>query len=1000
MKSPSTETIDRERHSRIARWFEELFELEGPLRSERLEQMRKEDRVGVRMLQELLALDAEGSSPLDQPHSEEPLKMPDRIGEFRILEELGSGGMAVVWLAEQDTPKRQVALKVLRHAQWSANGLARFEREAAALGRLNHPGIAQVHGGGTQRQGSDCFAFLAMELVEGQRFSEWASKARLEERLNLLARVSDAVHYAHGQGVIHRDLKPSNVMVSSGGDPKILDFGVARLRPTEGDEPGDTMTRQGEVVGTLQYMAPEQARAAGEEIDERADVYSLGVLAYEVLGGRLPYEVSDLPVHLAAERIETQDPLRLGRVDKTLAGDLETIVEKALEKDPARRYASARAFGDDLRRTLAHVPIEARRASAWYRTRKFVTRNRLTVAFGSAVFLMLLLAAAGMTWKAREAEAFARLSNQRLDRALEVTRLWTEMFDSIDPELEGPDARVADMMVRAEQGLSASDRSPLVHAALHHSLGQAWSRLGKSEVALRHLRRAVELNREGGAESWELAQSLGTLGSHLFEEGGAPPFEIRGFLEGAVEAATEARGPDDPTTISYAVRLAYFEWEFGEREGVLDRLRELVGSFDGRSDAEALRGSQARQMLAAALTSAGEYEEAGRWIREAVEATSASHGEQHVRTALERNVYSDLLREQGRFDEALEQAGLALEIYENAELFDGPRVGATLIQAAGACLEKGDYEAGLTYLARAEELVGTPEERPSPSSIKVGLLLCNAYFGLGDVERAGPVAEALGEVGTAENGATLEMRAKILDSLGILASWRGDLSGAYDYQRKANQLRDSDPGTTIPDLAGALFNEGTLLRRLGRHEEALVPLRRALELENEVRGTAHPYSAQNSFELGATLWLLKRHDEAAELLEVSRAGYSASLGEESTEFATVLVMQGVVEVERGNSERAIEILEHRRSLPIDELNLCQLEAWIGRAEVDLGLPEQAWARVEPKMEWLRSQGDWRKGQLLAENLCRTASLALRDMGRLEEGQAIAAELEIELPPGP
>lgn len=1000
VKTPSTETIDRERHSRIARWFEELYDLEGPERRERLEQMRKEDRIGVRMLQELLALDVEGSSPLDLPHSDEPLRMPDRIGEFRIVEELGSGGMAVVWLAEQDTPRRQVALKVLRHAQWSAGGLARFEREAAALGRLNHPGIAQVHRGGTQRQGSDCFAFLAMELIEGQRFTAWASKASLEERLNLLARVSDAVHYAHGQGVIHRDLKPSNVMVSSGGDPKILDFGVARLRPTEGDEQGDTMTRLGEVVGTLQYMAPEQARATGEEIDERADVYSLGVLTYEVLGGRLPYEVSDLPVHLAAERIETQEPVRLGRVDSSLVGDLETIVGKALEKDPARRYATARAFGDDLRRYLANVPIQARRASAWYRTRKFIARNRLTVSLGSAVFLLLVTAVAGMSWKAREAQGLARISNQRLERAREVTRLLTEMFDSIDPELEGPDARVADMMVRAEQSLTGSDRSPLVHAALHHSLGQAWSRLGDNDVAVRHLRRAVELNREAGAESWELAQSLGALGSHLLEEGGAPPVEIRGYLEGAVKEATEALGADDPVTIDYAVRLAYFEWEFGEREGVLDRLRELVVALERTSDPGEWRGSHARQRLAAALTMAGEYEEAERWIREAVEVTSEKYGERHVRTALQRNVYSDLLREQGRFEESLEQAELALEIYENADLVDGPRVGATLTQTAGACLAMGRHEQGLAYLERAQELVGKPEERLSRSSITVSLLLGTALLDLGDVDRAGPVLEVLGEVATEENGATLETRARTLDGLGILASWRGDLEGAYEFQREANELRDSDPGTTLPDLAGALFNEGTLLRRLKRYEESIGPLRRSLELETELRGIEHPYTAQAGFELALTLSHLDRHDAAAEYLENSLRGFGASLGDRSPEAGTVLMMQGIIEVERGNPERAIEFLERRRQLPMSDAERCHLDSWVGHAEVDLGLPEQAWERLEPQVEWLRESGRWSESQKLATDLGVSASLALRDMGRFEEGQALAAEVGLDLPAAP
>jgi WD40 repeat protein/predicted Ser/Thr protein kinase len=312
-----------------------------------------------------------------------------RVGHYRVVRCIAEGGMGAVYEAEQDSPRRTVALKVIRPGLASPALIQRFTHEAQFLGRLHHPGIAQVYEAGLADDGQP---FFAMEFIRGLPLDEYARQRALAppDRLALVARACDAVQHAHDQGVIHRDLKPANILVDESGQPKVLDFGVARA--TDADLlTGAGLTRTGQLLGTPNYMSPEQVTADPAAIDHRADVYALGVILFELLAHRPPYQLEGRPLAEVARLILEAEPPRLGSVSPELRGDVETIVAKALAKDPARRYQSAAELAADLRRWLAHEPIRARPPSALYQLRQFARRHKALVGGVVATVAALVL---------------------------------------------------------------------------------------------------------------------------------------------------------------------------------------------------------------------------------------------------------------------------------------------------------------------------------------------------------------------------------------------------------------------------------------------------------------------------------------------------------------------------------------------------------------------------------------------------------------------------------
>jgi len=611
------------------------------------------------------------------------LQLPERIGPYEILGLVGRGGMGVVYRARQQNPERIVALKVLRPAMFSAQLLKRFELEKRVLARLQHPAIAQIFEAGTTDLGLGQQPWFAMELIEGERLSDWAADRSTTEKLELMVRICEAVHHAHQKSVIHRDLKPDNILVLADGRPKILDFGVARV--TDSDLKLTTVvTDMQSLVGTLPYMSPEQASGSSEKLDIRSDVYALGVLTYELLAGRLPYDLREKSVAAAARVITDEDPRPLSTVDRVFRGDLETIVGKALEKEPDGRYASAAELGADIRRFLRDEPIQARPPSTIYQLKKFARRNKGLVAGLAATFVVLVAAVVGLSLlnvKATKAQDLAENRAQvasdvvaYLNRIMKLASPWSEMGGTAGKHdmtiIEAMDAA----LVTLDEGFFDD---PLVEAKLRAMLGEVYSDVGAhTDEAHKELSRAIELMEEHGADVVDLYQAKRYLGLAIAEashgKDQAPLVEyVLEVLEGANrDLPTNSRIRFDLTN-DCAVFLQGMD-RMEEAQALWRKsIPEALEAFGGHGYVYlAMRNS-----YASSLWHTGAHQEAFELMEEIVRLKLEARGEKHADTLHSRHELGKMYRGLGRLQES---ELLLRRVAADWEEIIGPQNGETL----------------------------------------------------------------------------------------------------------------------------------------------------------------------------------------------------------------------------------------------------------------------------------------------------------------------------------
>jgi len=518
-----------------------------------------------------------------------------QIGRYKLLHVLGEGGMGIVYLAQQKHPiRRQVALKVIKPGMDSKRVIARFEAERQALALLDHPNIAHVHDAGTTESGRPYFV---MEYVKGLSIIEHCDRHKLsiEDRLNLFRQICLAVHHAHQKGIIHRDIKPSNILVSTEDDkatPKIIDFGVAKAIAQPLTERTFT-TEESQLLGTPEYMSPEQADMLVEDIDTRSDIYSLGVLLYVLLTGALPFDSDTLRTggieHIRqiiretdpktpstrltglgekAKKIAESRRTELAALAKCLHRELEWIPLKAMRKERADRYRSASELADDVENYLNGAPLIAGPPSTIYKVKKFTHRNRALVTGITAVLAVLITSIVVSTLFAiRTNQALNRENVARSEAQAIADFLQNDLIAIADPiEGKGKEATIRSFLETLSEKLDGKfEKHPLVEASLRDTLGGTYRNLGEHEAAEPHLERAIRLRQEHlGADHLETLNSMDRLAWLYLDQ--ARYEKAVEFLEKAVSISRRAHGEEHLRTLSFINALGCAYHDIGRYE--------------------------------------------------------------------------------------------------------------------------------------------------------------------------------------------------------------------------------------------------------------------------------------------------------------------------------------------------------------------------------------------------------------------------------------------------
>ncbi|MFK7958924.1 MAG: tetratricopeptide repeat protein [Phycisphaerales bacterium] len=576
------------------------------------------------------------------------------IPGYTIQRVIGRGGMGVVYEAEQEEPRRPVAIKLLAGAVPSPAALARFRREWRALARLDHPAITGIHRAGTVDTAAGSVPWFSMDLIDGEPVSA-TSQPNVRRTLTMLADIADGVQHAHSRGVIHRDLKPGNIRVDRDGHPRIVDFGVARLSREAPDDPS-LVTAAGQLIGTPAYMAPEQATGDHEAVDARADVYALGAVAYEVLSGQRPLDAGDRSFEQQLRMVREHEPPSLTSIAPRLPRDVSAVVARALAKDPERRYPTAAALADDLRRVRDGLPVSARPPSSVYLLRRLASRHRaVTITLGASAALLVgaLVLISVLLTRSRAAESAAVIARDDAQRQQRIAESQASISDGVRAFLvddvlgpAGPEATERDTSALDEllerTIVSADERfadQPLVAAEVHGALGSIQHDRGNFEASLEHFDRFDAL-RASAASSSAVIPVADPLGDEEGSErmlrqrlkrGMAMSMMGRGDqaladLTPLHEAAIERRGPDDSVTIRVGLVRAWAEAATQDFDAAIDRQRSLAGTAAEQFGPEHALTHQAEADLAQTLQNGGRHGEAEALLTTTFERTRRVHG--------------------------------------------------------------------------------------------------------------------------------------------------------------------------------------------------------------------------------------------------------------------------------------------------------------------------------------------------------------------------------------
>ncbi|MEN0019716.1 MAG: serine/threonine-protein kinase [Planctomycetota bacterium] len=771
------------------------------------------------------------------------------IGGFRVFERLGSGAMGIVYLAEQQRPRRKVALKVIRPDVISEALTRRFELEADALARLKHQGIAQVFQSGVARVDDVDCPYFAMELVTGSPLDQHARSLDTTRKARLLMEVCAAVSHAHQRGIVHRDLKPANILVDEDGTPKVLDFGVARVLDGDG---ADAAT---DVAGTLAYMSPEQL-LADEDIDTRADVYALGVVLYEVFAGERPFAEVFSSLYDARSGLATRQARRLSDLASTLDRDLDAIAFRAIAADREERYDSAGALAADLHNWLTGRPVQAREQTTLYVASKFARRNRGLVALLAACVLLLVSGVAGVTWQAVEATRGRTQALQEATRAQAVSDFLVNMLTSADPERAlGTDLTVRELLDTSASSLDADlAEQPIVEATVQQAIANTYFGLGELDKAEFHADAAVRLAAEQfGSSDARTLEARKTLALVLIERG---EYEQSESLMQSIIAGYEAVDPLE-AELSRS-DLARIKHESGFPEEALAIWERVSSSIESKLPDDHKKRLVVLHNYASALAGMSRYNEAESLFEEVITLRSRVYGADHPQTLASRNMLAGTIQKQGREREA---ADMLREIYESRLAALGPDHFSTLNSMGSLAVPL----IRLGELDEAEDLV-----RRTLAGFR---------------DRLG-----------SEHPKTLI----VMGNLAYLLEDRGRVDEAAALYRETIEITKRTSGIRSPDTWSPINNLAMLLEKSGDHTAAIVLYEELLSMCEELLPADHVYTALFRNNYADSLTSAGRLDDARDALDESHSILEAAFGAEHARTTTSLARRARLEAATGN----------------------------------------------------------------------------------------------------
>ncbi len=835
--------------------------------------------------------ETQGTVVASLPVTEKP---GDRIGHYRLLQQIGEGGCGVVYMAQQEEPvRRQVALKIIKLGMDTRSVIGRFEAERQALALMDHPNIAKVFDAGATATGRP---FFVMELVRGIKITDYCDENQLatRERLDLFVQVCHAIQHAHQKGIIHRDIKPSNILVTLRDGvpvPKVIDFGIAKATTDQLLTDKTVFTEFRQFLGTPAYMSPEQAEMSELGIDTRSDIYSLGILLYELLTGKTPFEAKDLlragldeirriirekeppkpstrlSTMLEAERTDTAKHRQtdLPKLIHLVRGDLDWIVMKALEKDRTRRYETANGFAMDLRRHLADEPVTAHAPSAGYKFRKFARRNK--VAFAVAVFIaaVLVLATSISVWQAIRATRAEALAKERLNESEAITKFLTEVFRSPDPARDGRTITVAETLATAVKKLETDlAGQPARQATLRATLGWTYYGLGLYPDA-------IPLQEK--ARDYYLANS----------------------------------SPETPATLHAMHNLALSYSGAGRRDEAIKLQEEVLTRSRKVLDPEHPGTLMAMNNLALTYSNAGRRDEALALQEEVLMLRRKVSGPEHPDTLLAMGNLSVSYFDNGRRDEALK---LREEVLVLRRKVSGPEHPFTIWAMGNLALSYRDLGRRDVALKLYEEAV--PLSRKVNGPVHPGTLslmnyLATSYSDAGRLAEALKLREEVLPLMRKVNGLEHSDTLWAMNNLAVSYSDAGRVAEGLKLREEVLPLMRKVNNLEHPATLAAMQNLAESYLAAGRVAEGIKLQEEVLTLRRKVLVPEHPDTLWAMNNLASSYFQTGRRDEALKLFEEAVTLSRKVRGPEHLDTLMAMIGLGISYRDAGRADAAIKL---------------------------------------------------------------------------------------------